>query len=186
MLWSPLSIHRCTLCATQTTSPATLHHATVSQLRPNNMLRQGEIADRPNRGRYERVVISVHVDLLGYRRSQRFKWIAMARSVNGIKNGIGVSSEDEENTRRGFFGLTKKIRCLAGMRTLLEWTCRRRSQKTRESNSDLEDEQILLVRCEILMSQACNEVFLLCGMETGRSWLCINSKGGSKPGDGQT
>jgi hypothetical protein len=40
--------------------------------------------------------------------------MAMARRVNGIKSGIGMSgSAVEAKTRRGFVGLTKNIRCLA-------------------------------------------------------------------------
>lgn len=52
MLWSPLSTDRSILCASQTIPPVTLHHATVTQLRPNNTLKQGATADRPNEDRY--------------------------------------------------------------------------------------------------------------------------------------
>jgi hypothetical protein len=123
MLWYPLSIQRCTLCASQTTPPVTLHHATVNQPRPNNMLRLGAKADRPNRGGYDRGEISINVDRSGYRRRPRSRWIATARRVNGITSGIGASGwEDEENTRRGIVGLTKKIKCLARVRMRV---CRR-------------------------------------------------------------
>ena len=125
MLWYPLSIQRCTLCASQTTPPVTLHHATVNQLRPNNMLRLGATADRPNRGGYDRGEMSINVGRSGYRRRLRSKWIATARKANGIISGIGTSGwADEENARRGIVGLTKKIRCLARVRMRV---CRRKN-----------------------------------------------------------